>query len=276
MTELEAKPGWVGSSFNLRGRVALVTGGSRGIGRTLALALADAGADVAVMARTESRLLRTAHDIEGCGVRALPLVADVTNRDQVSLAIAACRRDLGAVDILVNNTGNLLFRPFIPLPGYGPRLPGFDTPTTDSEWRRVFDVHLNSAFQIIRETAPSMLEQRWGRVINITSATLARAARYTSAYDSAKGALAALTRALAKEWARYGVTVNSIAPGHFRTEMTAAVHDDPKGRTWMLDRIPMRRPGRLEELGPLAVFLASDASSYVTGQLIFIDGGESL
>lgn len=228
------------------------------------------------MARNESQLISAAKELEACHVRALPLVADVTNASQVSAAIAECRHVLGNVDILVNNAGSLLFRPFVPLPGYDPGLAGFNTPTSDLEWSGILEVHLNSAFHALREIAPSMLERRWGRVINITSATLARSARYTTAYDTAKGAVAALTRALAKEWARYGVTVNSIAPGHFHTEMTAAMHEDPKGREWMLSRVPMKRAGRLDELGPLAVFLASEASSYVTGQVIFIDGGESL
>jgi NAD(P)-dependent dehydrogenase (short-subunit alcohol dehydrogenase family) len=276
VNDVEMTRGWTSAKFDLHGRVALVSGASRGIGRTLALALADSGASVAVMARTESRLLETAETIERFGVRALPLVADVTDGAAVTAAVATCCRELGDVDILVNNTGSLLFRPLVPLPGYRPDLPGFDTATADSEWNDVFDIHLNSAFHLIRETAPAMLDKGWGRVINITSASLERAARFTTAYDSAKGALAALTRSLAKEWARYGVTVNSIAPGHFRTEMTASMHDHPKGREWMLERIPMKRVGRLEELGPLAVFLASDASSYITGQVILVDGGESL
>src|SRR5581483_5222927 len=192
------------------------------------LALADAGASVAVVARSEAKLVQTAEDIVHCGGTAIPLVADLTDPAAAHAAVAACRLGLGEVDILVNSSGNLLFRPFVPLPGYDPGLPGFDSPTGDAEWRAVLDAHLNSAFHLIRETAPGMLQRRWGRVINITSASLTRPARYTTAYDSAKGALAALTRSLAKEWARYGVTVNSIAPGDLTPAMTRCLHPHRK------------------------------------------------
>lgn len=253
-----------------------MTGGGRGIGRTIALALADAGADVAVMARTGSQVDQVAREIAALGRRAAALPADVSDPEQVVDQLRDGARVIGPFDIVVNAAGNLLFQPLVPLPGYRPPVEGFDHAATNDAWRRTLGTHLDSTFFVLREVAPHMLETGWGRVVNIASSSVARAARYTTVYDTAKGAIVSLTRSLAKEWARYGVTVNAVGPGQFRTEMTKAMHDDPKGREWMLSRIPMRRPGELHELGPLVVFLCSDAASFVTGQLIFADGGESL
>lgn len=204
------------------------------------------------------------------------VVADVTDPDQMRRGVGEVVDRLGPIDIVVNNAGNLLFQPLVPLPGYRPHVPGFGSPVTDDAWRQTLATHLDAAFYVLREVAPHMLEARWGRVVNIASSSVARPARFTPVYDAAKGAIVALTRSLAKEWARYGVTVNAIGPGQFRTDMTAAMHDDPTGREWMLSRVPMRRAGELPELGLMAVFLCSNAASFATGQLVYVDGGETL
>jgi NAD(P)-dependent dehydrogenase (short-subunit alcohol dehydrogenase family) len=149
-------------------------------------------------------------------------------------------------------------------------------PVSDEEWYATLNTHVSASFFALRELAPGMLENRWGRVINITSAARSRVVPFCAPYAMAKGALASFTRSLAHEWAEYRVTVNSIAPGHFHTVMSADLHEIPKSREWMMKRIPMHREGEFSELGALALYLVSEAAAYVTGQEIFIDGGEAL
>jgi len=268
------------SDFSLQGKVALVTGGGRGLGKAIAIAMAEAGADIVAAARTASEVEATAAEARALGRRAVAAVADVTRPEQVEAMARRALDELGRVDILVNNAGNLLFKPLVPLPGYNPpgieALPEFRQPTTDDQWWDIFHAHVGGSCYCLRALAPQMLERRQGRVINIASISAFHPGRFNSAYDAAKGALIALTRTLATEWARYNVTVNSIAPGHFRTPMSAPMHDDPKGREWMLGRIPMRRTGDPREVGALAVYLAGDRASFLTGQTICIDGGETV
>ena len=266
--------------FSLSGKTAFVTGAGRGLGKAMALALAEAGADIVALSRTVGEIEQTASEARAMGRKAIALPTDVTQVDQVERAAAKALEAFGKVDILVNNAGNLLFKPLVPLPGYNPpgieALPQFKERTSDDDWSGVLNAHLNSSFYAIRALAPQMLQRRAGRIINITSASPDRIGRFNSAYDTAKGALMTMTRSLAVEWARYNVTVNSIAPGHFLTPMAAPMHEHPRGREWMLGRIPMRRTGDPREVGILAVYLSCDAASYVTGQVIFIDGGETL
>lgn len=262
--------------FRLDGHTALITGGGRGIGRAIALVYAGAGANVVVASRSQEEVQAVCREVESLGVRGLALVADVSDPEDVR-TMASAARELGHVDIVVNNAGNLVYKPLVPLPG-----PGLDgqwtSPgaVTDEEWFATLNTHVSSSFFALRELAPAMLENRWGRVINITSGARGRTVPFCAPYEVAKGALASLTRTLAHEWATYNVTVNAIAPGHFHTLMSADLHEIPASREWMLKRIPMRREGELSELGALALYLASDAAAYVTGQELFIDGGESL
>jgi len=265
-------------AFSLSGKIALVTGAGRGIGKAIALALAEAGADVAAVARTGSEVEATALEVRGLGRRAEAIEADVSDPKAVAEMASQALQHFERIDIVVNNAAAGFFQPLIPLPGYRPStdLPGFDTPTTDEAWHGTLETTLSAAFYVLRELGPPMLERRSGRVINVGSVITTRLNQFNSAYDAAKGGLDTFTRSIAKEWARYGVTVNSIAPGQFYTSASAPMHEDPRSREQMLKRIPMRRTGDTRELGALAVYLASEAAGFVTGQVIVVDGGESL
>jgi NAD(P)-dependent dehydrogenase (short-subunit alcohol dehydrogenase family) len=261
----------------LDGRTALITGGGRGIGRALALVYANAGANVVVVSRSPDQVEAVRREIESLGAKGLALVNDVSDPQEVRAMAATALEEFGTVDILVNNAGNLIYKPLVPLPGSTMKgkwtSPGG---ITDEEWYSTLNTHVSASFFALRELVPGMLEQRWGRIINITSAARGRVVPFCAPYEVAKGALAALTRSLAHEWAGYQVTVNAIAPGQFHTTMSADLHEIPKSREWMMKRIPMHRDGEFAELGALALFLASEAAAYLTGQEIFIDGGESL
>jgi NAD(P)-dependent dehydrogenase (short-subunit alcohol dehydrogenase family) len=263
--------------FRLDGRTALITGGGRGIGRSIALVYAGAGADVVVVSRTEAQVKQVKHEVELLGVRGGAFVADISDPGQVRHMADSVLADFGRIDILVNNAGNLPYKPLVPLPGSN--LKGdWSSPgaTTDQEWFETVNTQVSGSFFAMRALVPGMLENRWGRVINMSSSARLRTVPFCSLYEMAKGALVALGRSLAYEWAPYNVTVNSISPGHFHTEMSAQLHEDPKSRDWMMKRIPMRREGELYEVGAVALYLASDLGSYVTGQELFIDGGETL
>jgi NAD(P)-dependent dehydrogenase (short-subunit alcohol dehydrogenase family) len=176
---------------------------------------------------------------------------------------------------VVNNAGNLIPKPFVDLPA-DERPRSLPPPLSYEDWRSSHAVHLDAAFHVLQAFAPDMLARRHGRVVNIVSTALGRTVGFTSAYDSAKAALAQLTRSLAFEWARYGVTVNAISAGQFSTRMSAQLHETESGRAWLKKRIPMRRVGDLAEIGRLAVVLAGDEMPFLTGQVIALDGGETL
>lgn len=268
----------VSPAFSLNGKVGLVTGAGRGIGKAIALALAGAGADVVAVARTGSEIEATAQEVRALGRRAEAIEADVSDPNAVAAMARQALQQFERIDIVVNNAAAGFFQPLIPLPGYRPSgaLPGFDTPTTDEEWHGTLETTLSAAFYVLRELGPHMLERGSGRVINVSSVITTRLNRFNSAYDAAKGGLDTFTRSIAKEWARYGVTANAIAPGQFHTSSSAPMHEDPKSLEQMLKRIPMRRTGDVRELGALAVYLASDDAAFLTGQVIVVDGGESL
>lgn len=242
----------------------------------MALALADAGAGVVVTSRSEQELDETVEMLRPMQRPVERVVADISDPDAVHQLYTEAVALTGAVDIVINNAGNLLYRPFVPLPGFTLDEEGFDVGTTYDRWRDIMRVHLDGAFHVLREFAPGMLERKWGRVINIASSAIGRAVPFTSAYDTAKGALAQLTKSLAFEWGRYGVTVNAIAAGQFPTRLSAAMHETEAGRNFLKKRIPVRRVGVVSELGDLVAFLASDHAAFLTGQIIGLDGGETL
>jgi NAD(P)-dependent dehydrogenase (short-subunit alcohol dehydrogenase family) len=256
--------------------VALVTGASRGLGRDFAIALAEAGADVAVTARTADELEETAELVRSRGRKSLAVPADVGDEEAATRVAVRTAEELGPVDVLVNNAGNLLYKPLVPLPGLAAPAAGFDTAMTSDEWHGVFRTHVDGPFHLLRAVVPGMLERRHGRVVNIVSNVLERVIPYCSAYDAAKGALWQMTKSYAAEWARYGVTVNAVAPGHFPSAMSAPQFADPALLAWLTKRVPMRRTGEPSELAALVVFLAGDPAGYLTGELIKVDGGETL
>lgn len=245
--------------FDLHGRTALVTGSSRGLGRAMAQGRAAAGATVVLNGADAGRLAAAAAEMRAIGHAVHEACFDVTDESAIAAAFARFDADRIAVDILVNNAGIQLRKPMIEL-------------STD-EWRKVIDTNLTSAFVIGREAAKRMIPRGHGKVINIGSLTSELARATVAPYTVAKGGIKMLTRAMAAEWAAHGIQANAIGPGYILTEMNQALVDNPAFDAWVKGRTPARRWGRPEELIGTAVFLASSASDYVNGQIIYVDGG---
>jgi NAD(P)-dependent dehydrogenase (short-subunit alcohol dehydrogenase family) len=248
-------------ALRLDGRAAIVTGASRGLGRAMALALAGAGADVALAARSVAELEETARAIKKLGRRALVVPTDVTVYSQVEALVERAAQTLGRLDIVVNNSGIAAVIPLAEMP--------------PEDFRRTVEVNLVGVFNGCRAAAGRLIAQKSGKIINLASMLGASGLPGYAAYSASKGGVIALTRALAVEWARYNIQVNAMAPGWFVTDMNSQAFDDPKVRERLLRDVPARRTGRLEEIGPLVVYLASPASDYMTGQTVFLDGGHS-
>jgi NAD(P)-dependent dehydrogenase (short-subunit alcohol dehydrogenase family) len=247
--------------MSLAGRVAVVTGASRGLGRAIALALAEAGADVALAARAKRDLEDTGALVERAGRRALVAPTDVASYAEVEALMGRAVRELGRLDIVVNNAGVAKVAPLAEM--------------TPDDWRFMLDANLTGVFNGCRAAAPHLIAQKSGKVINVASVLGQVGLPGYTIYAATKGGVIALTRALGVEWARHGIQVNAIAPGWFATDMTDPAFSDPKINERLTRDIPMRRIGRPEEIGPLAVYLASAASAFMTGQTIFLDGGHS-
>ena len=246
--------------FRLDGKVALVTGGGRGLGKTMARALAQAGADVAIAGRTLAPCDETATEVSTLtGRKCAAFPADVTVAADIDRLVTSVEAAFGRIDILVNNAGNNIRGPVDQL--------------TEADWDSVLDTNLKGPFLCSRVVGPRMVTRGWGRVINLGSILSVIALPDRAPYASAKAGVLNLSRVLALEWAGTGVTVNTICPGPFATEMNRALLDDPVKYQEFVKQIPMGRWGELEELEGAAVFLASDASSFVTGSALFVDGG---
>ena len=245
--------------FDLSGRTALVTGSSRGLGRAMAAGLAEAGAALVLNGADAGRLAEAAAALRAAGHTVHEACFDVTDEAAVVAAFARLDADGVAIDVLVNNAGIQFRRPMVDL--------------DIADWRRVIDTNLTSAFVIGREAARRMIPRGAGKIVNIGSLTSAVARATIAPYTVAKGGIKMLTQAMTAEWARHGIQANAIGPGYMLTDMNQALVDDPAFNDWVIGRTPARRWGRPEELVGTAVFLASSASDYVNGQIIYVDGG---
>jgi 2-deoxy-D-gluconate 3-dehydrogenase len=248
---------WLQSQFSLTGKTALVTGASKGIGASIAIAMAQAGADVVLVGRSQDSLSATRTAIENLGRTTETLIADVESRDQISSAFKSIEQL--NVEIVVNNAGSIS------------RAPAIETSLED--WDRIIDTNLNSVFQISQLCAKSMLAKGHGRIINVASLLSFQGGINVPAYTASKHAVAGVTKALANEWGAKGVTVNAIAPGYISTDNTQALRNDADRNTSILARIPIGRWGTPEDLAAVAVFLASPAAAYINGEIITVDGG---
>jgi NAD(P)-dependent dehydrogenase (short-subunit alcohol dehydrogenase family) len=251
------------SLFDLTGKNAFVTGASRGIGRSIAVALAGAGADVALVARSESGLAETAADITALGRKAVVLPADVTSQDAVQAAVTAAIDQLGHVDVVVNNAGGSNFMAaFLDL-----RLSG---------WEKLMRLNLDSAVYVCHAIGGHLVERGEGSVINVASVAGMMGSPLLSPYGAAKAGLVSLTKSLAVEWGTTGVRVNALCPGWTATDLNRNLWDDPVSGPATVATVPMHRWGRADEMAGPAVFLASAASSYMTGQVLVVDGGQTI
>jgi NAD(P)-dependent dehydrogenase (short-subunit alcohol dehydrogenase family) len=246
--------------FRIDGRVALVTGGARGLGRAIAEALASAGADVVLSARQIQKAAQAAEVIgRTSGRKIMGVAADVTLRASVEAMVARVLDALGRIDILVNNAGVNIRGPIGEL--------------SEDDWDVVVDTNLKGPWLCCRAVGPVMQGQKWGRVINVSSMLGEISLPGRTPYASSKGGLTLLTKTLALEWAKDGINVNALCPGPFATEINTPLLNDPTARAQMEANVPLARWGDPAELGPAAVFLASEASSFMTGGTLFIDGG---
>jgi NAD(P)-dependent dehydrogenase (short-subunit alcohol dehydrogenase family) len=245
--------------LSLEGKIAVVTGGTSGIGRALSLGLADAGADVIATARRQQQVDDTADEIEARGRKTLRVTSDVCNRNSLETLLEAVLERFSKVDILINCAGKIKRTPTLTMP--------------EEEWTDILDTNLTGTLRACQVFGKVMLDRGYGRIVNIASLNSFVALNEVAAYAASKAGIASLTRSLAVEWSKKGVTVNAIAPGVFRTELNANLLDStPRGQE-LLMRTPMGRFGKTEELVGAAIYLASDAASFVTGQTLVVDGG---
>ena len=248
--------------FSLAGKKALVTGASRGIGKVIAVEFARAGADVAIAARTAEGLAATAKEIRGLGRQAVEIPADLTARDAAEDAVRVAIKELGHLDIVVNNAGGSNFLvPFLDMRASG--------------WEKMLRLNLDATMWICQAAGAHMTARGTGSVINVASVAGLAAAPFLAAYGAAKAGVVSLTKTLASEWGRSGVRVNALCPGWTATDLNRDLWNSPDGGATVIANVPMARWGKPEEMAGPAVFLASDASSFMTGQVLAIDGGQS-
>lgn len=259
---MSARPNPDLSAFDLTGRTALITGASRGLGHGFALALARAGADLAVTSRSVESLEGTRREVEALGRRCLPLALEVKDPASIAAAVARTIEVFGAIDVLVNNAGMNIRKPSVEV--------------TSADWDEVVDTNLRGAFFVAQAVGRHMLSNGHGRIINIGSLTSVRGISEIAPYSASRGGIKQLTMSLAQEWGPKGVTVNCLGPGWFRTAQNARAYENSAWVAQLVSRIPLGRSGKPDDLAGAVVFLASDASAYITGQTLLVDGGFSL
>jgi len=245
--------------FNLKGKVAVVTGASRGLGQYFGRALARAGADLVITSRNPGSLDDFRGEIEALGRRAVPLALDVRDYNSIQTMVEAAYDAYGKIDILVNNAGCNVRKPAVEV--------------TWDDWNLVLDTNLRGAFFVAQAVARKMLPRRYGRIINIGSVTSVFGYAGLAPYTASRGGIKQLTMSLAADWGPHGITVNCLAPGWFKTAQNAILFEDKGWVEYLVERIPLKRPGAPDDLDGAVVFLASDASAYITGQILLVDGG---
>lgn len=247
--------------FDLSGRVAFVTGTSRGLGQQFARALARSGADLILSSRKREDLRPFEEEIEQLGRRAFSVALDVRDYDSIQAAVSAAEGEYGRIDILVNNAGMNIRKPALEV--------------TWDDWNRILETNLRGTFFVAQAVARGMVRCGYGRIINIGSVTSVAGYAGLGPYGASRGGVRQLTMSLADDWGPYGVTVNCLAPGWFRTEQNKVMYEDKEWVAYLSDRIPMKRPGQAGDLDSAVVFLAAEASGYITGQTLLVDGGIS-
>ena len=245
--------------LSLDGKRALVFGGTSGIGKSIALGFAEAGADVVPVSRRAEEVQKTAGEIRALGRRTIEVTADVTHREDIQRVIDRMRAEMGRIDILVNSAGTTKRAPSLEF--------------ADEDWNRVLNINLNGTWYACQMVGRVMKEQAYGRIINIASIGAFLSLYEVTAYCASKGAVAMMTRCLGAEWVKYNITVNALAPGVFETPLNRNVVHEPGRKASIMAHTPMKRFGNLEEIKGVAIFLASDSASFVTGEVIAVDGG---
>jgi gluconate 5-dehydrogenase len=247
--------------FDLTGRVAIVTGTSRGLGQYMARALAKAGADLVITSREIGRLAGFRAEIDALGRKALPLELDVRDLGSIQRMVEAASAEYGKIDILVNNAGCNVRKPAVEV--------------TWDDWNLILDTNLRGTFFVAQAVARKMIPRRYGRIINIGSVTCVAGYAGLGPYCASRGGVKQLTMSLADDWGVHGITVNCLAPGWFHTAQNDVLYQNKEWVEYICDRIPLKRPGQPRDLDGAVVFLASDASEYITGQTLLVDGGIS-
>jgi len=247
--------------FDLAGRVAIVTGTSRGLGQYFARALAKAGADLVLTSRNKNRLAPFESEMRALGRRAISLELDVRDQQSIEKMVVVAESEFGHLDILVNNAGCNV------------RKPALDVAWDD--WNLILDTNLRGSFFVAQAVARRMIPRQYGRIINIGSVTSVAGYAGLAPYGASRGGIRQLTMSLADDWGKYGVTVNCLAPGWFRTEQNKVLYENKEWVEYLVDRIPLKRPGQPHDLDGAIVFLAAESSRYITGQTLLVDGGIS-
>jgi NAD(P)-dependent dehydrogenase (short-subunit alcohol dehydrogenase family) len=247
--------------FDLNGRVAIVTGTSRGLGQQFARAFANAGADLVLTSRNRDHLLSFETEINGLGRRAVSLELDVRDPQSIEQMAAAAEEAFGHVDILVNNAGMNIRKPALEV--------------TWEDWNAILDTNLRGSFFVAQAVARRMVSRGYGRIINIGSVTSVSGYAGLAPYGASRGGIKQLTMSLADDWGKHGITVNCLAPGWFQTDQNKVMYEDKEWVEYLSDRIPVKRPGQTGDLDAAVVFLAAEASRYITGQTLLVDGGIS-
>ncbi|MFZ1141825.1 MAG: glucose 1-dehydrogenase [Candidatus Sulfotelmatobacter sp.] len=247
--------------FDLSGRVAIVTGTSRGLGQGFALALARAGADLVLTSRNRASLSAFEQEFKALGRHAISLELDVRDQKSIERMASSAEDAFGHLDILVNNAGCNIRKPAIDV--------------TWNDWNQILDTNLRGSFFVAQAVARRMITRRYGRIVNVGSVTSVAGYAGLAPYGASRGGIRQLTMSLADDWGQYGITVNCLAPGWFRTEQNKILYEDKEWVEYLCDRIPLKRPGEPPDLDAAVVFLAAESSRYITGQTLLVDGGIS-